>query len=75
MVIRTSGGDLQLLESSTLGHFVSLADCVQRMADLLRVHGQALADGILSPEERHALSLEAAILSVSADQLSRELEG
>ena len=74
MVVTTSAGALTLSDATTVAHFAQLADTMKRMADLYRAHGQAYADGILTADERHQLSLEAAVLAQSADQLSRDLE-
>jgi len=74
MNIRTSAGTIVAVDQTTVAHFDYLADTMRRMADLYAAHGKAFADGVLTAEERHQLSLEAAVLSVSADQLSRALE-
>ena len=74
MIVTTSAGVMHVSDPATCAHFEHLADTMRRMADLYAAHGKAFADGVLTAEERHQLSLEAAVLSVSADQLSRALE-
>jgi len=74
MVVTTSAGVMHVSDPATCAHFAQLSDTMRRMADLYAAHGQAFADGVLTAEERHQLSLEAAVLAQSADQLSRDLE-
>jgi hypothetical protein len=66
--------DLAGIDVKVLAHMIEFAATTALFADLLQMHSDALADGRLTYQERHALSVAAAVLSVQADLLSQALE-
>jgi hypothetical protein len=67
--------DLAVIDTNAVQHTKELLATCRRFADLLAAHEHAMADGVLTIKEAHELSLDAAILAVQADRLSRALEG
>lgn len=70
-----AGTMMPVVDSWILGSSIELTAVMGRVADLLKANAEALADGVVTTQERHQLALWAEVLAQAAHAFSKTVEG
>ncbi len=69
-----NGSTVAVVDPKLIGISIELTAVMSRVADLLKANADALADGIVTPEECHQLALWAEVLAVTAHDFSLKVD-
>ncbi len=70
MNAQMQGSTVAVMDPKLIGISIELTAVMARVADLLKANTDALADGIVTPEECHQLALWSAVLAQTATDFS-----